>query len=119
MADGDCDQYRMKDQRRRFLGPAGAEGARDRGGHAAAHCPAGHLLQQKSERKHHRPARECGRALLRGEPGVEELRRNLQRGDKARRSRKSQDAAQDGAGGIQARPIGRLTDRCRLTPRTR
>ena len=56
--EADRDQHRMRGQRRCAVGVAGAERARDRRRHAAAHRAARHRHGQDHERKHQRHRRQ-------------------------------------------------------------
>ena len=57
-AEAEPDQQRMRGQRRGAVAVAGADRARDGGGHAAAHRAARHRHGQDHERKHQRHRRQ-------------------------------------------------------------
>ncbi len=83
--DRECDRHAERDEERVYYEAscarriARAEGARDSGGHAAAHGAGGAHLQEHDEREHEREAGERRRAEAPDEIGVAHRHQGLER----------------------------------------
>ncbi|MNQ95975.1 hypothetical protein D3C85_1115600 [compost metagenome] len=89
----------------RFALPAAAQGARDRGGNAAAHRALRHVLHQHQHRHHQRHARQHGRTQARQKPGLDQPGGGLRKHHQDVRPGQPRQRGRDGRvqHGVQAR----------------